>query len=338
MKKNSLLICLLALFVVSNVFAADKTVTRSAKQPVRLILDTDLGPDYDDVGAMALMHALADSGQVKILGVMSSNHDEQVIPCIEVLNTYFKRPNIPVGAPKSAGGACIGDGHKVHWTELLPAKYPHKTAKTSDAPDAVKVYREILSKQPDHSVVICTIGFFTNLKDLLLSKGDQFSPLSGKALVAKKVNHVVSMAAAFPEGREFNVFSDTKASKIVFDQWPTEIIFSGFEIGDKILIGKRLVKMNVQNDPVKEVYETCFAEGDQNGRQSWDLTAVLVAIKGYSSYYKIERGTVKVVKEDGSNDWTPNTKGKHLRLIEKIPHQQMAEIIENYTMHQPKKK
>lgn len=144
------------------------------------------------------------------------------------------------------------------------------------------------------------------------------------------------MAAAFPEGREFNVFSDTKASKIVFDQWPTEIIFSGFEIGDKILIGKRLVKMNVQNDPVKEVYETCFAEGDQNGRQSWDLTAVLVAIKGYSPYYKIERGTVKVVKEDGSNDWTPNTKGKHLRLIEKIPHQQMAEIIENYTMHQPK--
>ena len=33
-------------------------------ESVRLILDTDLGPDYDDVGAMALMHALADSGQV----------------------------------------------------------------------------------------------------------------------------------------------------------------------------------------------------------------------------------------------------------------------------------
>ena len=31
-------------------------------ESVRLILDTDLGPDYDDVGAMALMHALADSG------------------------------------------------------------------------------------------------------------------------------------------------------------------------------------------------------------------------------------------------------------------------------------
>lgn len=336
MKKYKLLFCFLALFVVCDLFAADKTLTNSAKHSVRLILDTDLGPDYDDVGAMALMHALADSGQVKILGVLSSNHDEQVIPCIEVLNTYFRRPDIPVGAPKSAGGVSMGDGHKVHWTELLPAKYPHKTAKTSDAPDAVKVYREILSKQPDHSVVICTIGFFTNLRDLLLSKADEYSPLSGKALVAKKVNHVVSMAAAFPKGREFNVYCDARASKMVFDQWPTEIIFSGFEIGDKILIGKRLVKMDIQNNPVKDVYETCFAEGDPNGRQSWDLTAVLVAIKGYSPYYKIERGTVNVVGDDGSNEWTPNTKGKHFRLIEKVPHQIMAEIIENYIMHQPK--
>ena len=71
---------------------------------VNLILDTDLGPDYDDVGAMALMHALADSGQVKILATVSSNLDERVVPCIEVINTYFKRPDIPVGAPKSGRG------------------------------------------------------------------------------------------------------------------------------------------------------------------------------------------------------------------------------------------
>lgn len=74
-------------------------------QPVNLILDTDLGPDYDDVGAMALMHALADSGQVNILATLSSNYDERVVPCIEVLNTYFNRPDIPVGAPKSEPGA-----------------------------------------------------------------------------------------------------------------------------------------------------------------------------------------------------------------------------------------
>ena len=67
-------------------------------ESVRLILDTDLGPDYDDVGAMALMHALADSGQVQILATLSSNADERVVPCIEVINAYFNRPEIPVGA------------------------------------------------------------------------------------------------------------------------------------------------------------------------------------------------------------------------------------------------
>ena len=67
----------------------------SEAQPVRLILDTDLGPDYDDVGAIALMHALADSGYVNVLATISSNKDERVVPCIEVLNTYFDRPDLP---------------------------------------------------------------------------------------------------------------------------------------------------------------------------------------------------------------------------------------------------
>ena len=98
---------------------------------MNLILDTDLGPDYDDVGAMAVMHALADSGYVNILATLSSNHDELVIPCIEVLNIYFNRPDIPLGAPKREGGVTMTSGHKIKWTEVLPAKYPHKTKKTS---------------------------------------------------------------------------------------------------------------------------------------------------------------------------------------------------------------
>ena len=175
MKKSLFLMGLFALFVSckGNVSQTDKP------QPVNLILDTDLGPDYDDVGAMALMHALADSGQVNILATLSSNHDERVVPCIEVLNTYFNRPDIPVGAPKSEPGASLTTWHKTKWTDELPANYPHHTAKTSDAPDALKVYRKILSEQPDTSVVICTIGFFSNLRDLLQSGADEYSDLSG---------------------------------------------------------------------------------------------------------------------------------------------------------------
>lgn len=337
MKHSFLLICALSLLVACN-GSPKKAVQETAIQPVNLILDTDLGPDYDDVGAMAVLHALADSGYVDILATLSSNHDESVIPCIDVLNTYFNRPDIPLGAPKSEGGVTMTSGHKIKWTEVLPVKYPHKTKKTSDAPDAVEVYRKILSSQPDNSVVICTIGFFTNLKDLLLSVGDEYSPLPGKKLVAKKVKHLVSMAGLFPQGREFNVFCDTPASKVVAEQWPTEIVFSGFEIGNAILTGKKLVASDIADNPVKDAYAQCFAEGDPDGRQSWDHTAVLVAVKGYEPYYNVERGTFNVVDDEGTNSWTPDVAGKHLRLIEKLSPAQMAGLIDNYMMYQPTSK
>ena len=304
---------------------------------VCIIFDTDLGPDYDDVGALTLLHALADSGKVEILATISSNKNEQVIPCIEVINNYFNRPLIPVGAPKSEGGVNLTTWHKVKWTEVLPAKYKHQTEKTSDAPDAVKVYRKILSTQPDGQVVICTVGFFTNMKDLLQSKGDEFSPLSGQELVSRKIKRLVSMAGSFPEGREFNVHCDTPASIVVAEQWPTEILFSGYEIGSKVFTGKKLVQMDVQNNPVKEAFELCFAEGDPNGRMSWDQTAVLVAAKGVEPYYSTERGKI-FVDAEGKNTWTPDENGKHIRLVQKIPPSEVAAIIENYMMHQPVKK
>lgn len=306
-------------------------------QAVNLIFDTDLGPDYDDVGAMAVMHALADKGEVNILAVMSSNHDERVLPCVDVLNTYFGRPDIPLGAPKSKGGVNLTSGHKNKWTEFLPAHYPHRIQKTSDAQDAVKLYRKILSERPDNDVVICTVGFFTNLRDLLISGPDEYSPLSGKDLVAKKVKRVVAMAAHFPKGREFNVFCDAPASQVVIKEWPTEIIFSGFEIGNVILTGKKLIASGIKNSPVKDTYALCMAEGDKGGRMSWDLTATLVAIKGYEPYYTVERGTV-IIAADGSNTWQASSQGKHLRLIEKVPAIRMAEILEEYMMHQPAKK
>ena len=311
MKKTILFTCLTALLAACSGKSAVTAPEETTVQPVNLILDTDLGPDYDDVGAMVLMHALADSGQVNILAVVSSNKDEHVVPCIEVLNTYFNRPDIPVGAPKSEGGVSLTTWHKTKWTEELPARYPHKTAKTSDASDAVKVYRRILSTQPE------------------------YSPLSGCDLVAKKVKRVVSMAGLFPEGKEFNVYCDTPASRVVAERWPTEIIFSGFEIGNMIFTGKKLVQMDVKDSPVKDAYSLCFAEGDPNGRMSWDLTAVLVAVKGYEPYYNVERGTFRVVNDEGANSWTPDGKGKDLRLIEKVPAVEMAVLIENYMMHQP---
>ena len=56
-------------FVLANLRCSAQI---SRPQPVSMILDTDIGPDYDDVGAMAVMHVLADRGEVKPLAVIAS--------------------------------------------------------------------------------------------------------------------------------------------------------------------------------------------------------------------------------------------------------------------------
>lgn len=47
---------------------------------VNIIFDTDIAPDYDDVGAMALLHAFADRGEANILATISCNAFETTAP------------------------------------------------------------------------------------------------------------------------------------------------------------------------------------------------------------------------------------------------------------------
>jgi inosine-uridine nucleoside N-ribohydrolase len=299
-----------------------------------VILDTDIGPDYDDVGAVAVLHALADSGQVVPLAVIASNSHELVVPAIDILNTYFGRPDLPTGAPKGEGVpyAKATQG----WPELIAEKYPHKIKSSADAPNAVETYRKILSAQPDSSVTIVTVGFLTNMAALLDSKSDSFSSLSGKELVSQKVKRLVSMAGRFPKGREYNVYVDSVASEKVFTQWPTEVIFSGFEIGMKVVTGLRLINNAALNSPVKDVFAKAmsFSKGDSLGRMSWDQTAVLMAVKGEKPYFGLQRG--HYIPEGGHNAWRDDPDGPHAYMTFKRPVEEVTETIENLMMHEKK--
>ena len=300
--------------------------------PVPVIFDTDMSPDYDDVGALALLHAFADRGEANILATVSSNMYKNAVPCIEVINTYFKRPDIPLGAPRQ-GPDMIDprfEGHE-YWPDVLPAKYPHKINSSAEAPDAVEVYRRVLAAQPDNSVTIITVGFLTNLAALLQTPADQYSDLDGKALVKKKVHQLVSMAGSFPRGREFNVMVDSVASVIVFNEWPTPVLLSGFEIGNQIITGPRLVASGIQNSPIKDAF-TMSMKLDVNGRQSWDQTAALVAVRGTEQFFDVVRGRM-IVRSDGSNTWQDDPNGPHERLAWKK--EELTRFIEDMMMHQP---
>lgn len=311
--------------------------TRQSKEvpvlPIKIIFDTDLGPDYDDVGALAFLHAMADSGRVEILATLASNKNELVVPAINVINTYFGRGELPTGAPKTAG---VTLGSTQHWADSIVEKYPHSINSTSEAPDAVNVYRKILSSQPDTSVTIITVGFLTNLNNLLNSLPDSLSPLHGKELVAKKVKILISMAGGFPEGKEFNLMKDSTASKYVYDIWPGKIISTGFEIGSKIHTGIKLINSEIQNSPVKDVFRISIplAAEDKEGRMSWDETAVLIGIYGTGDFFDLVRGKINV-NSDGSNSWTTTGDGSQFYVTLKMPESKIADFIEARMMHQP---
>jgi len=320
--------CTLCLFYSCN----QPPQSLSPHPPVSVIFDTDMSPDYDDVGALTLLHAFADQGEANILATVSSNMYKNAVPCIEVINTYFKRPDIPVGAPRQ--GPNMIDPRfesREYWPDVLPTKYPHKTKSSADAPDAVEVYRRVLAAQPDTSVTIITVGFLTNLAALMQTSADQYSDLDGKALIKKKVRRLVSMAGAFPRGREFNVMIDSTASVLVFNEWPTPVLLSGFDIGSQVITGLRLVASDIQNSPVKDAFAMSM-KLDVNGRQSWDQTAALVAVQGTERFFDVVRGRM-IVQSDGSNTWRDDPNGPHERLTWKKA--ELTRYIEDIMMHQP---
>jgi len=323
------------IFIAAFCFTTDCFSQKKVAAPVHIIFDSDMGPDYDDVGAITILHALADKGEAKILATMASTNYEGVAGVLNVFNTYFNRPDVPVGVPK---GNALNLRDFQHWTDTLLAHYPHKIKTNDEAADAVSLYRKILVTQLDNSVTIVTVGFLTNLSNLLNTSGDTYSPLTGAELVKKKVKQLVCMAGKFPSGWEFNVMKDASASKNVYDNWPTKIIFSGFEIGVKIKAGLPLIaNKTISNSPVKDVFKMSIpmAKEDSLGRSSWDETAVLIAIKGYDQWYTLHNGKMKVAA-DGSNTWDDAANGQAY-IVEKVNYIVVQDLINQLIMHQPVK-
>jgi inosine-uridine nucleoside N-ribohydrolase len=312
------------------------TAIHSSDGPVRIIWDTDIGPDYDDVGASAVLHALADKGEAEILATVASNKYPQIAEVLDVLNTYFNRPNIPIGVPK---GPSVKLKDRQGWTDKIVAKYPHSITSNSQVPGSVEIYRKVLSQQPDHSVIIAATGFFTNLSNLLESGPDKYSKLDGIELVKKKVKKLVSMAGKFPSGAEFNVYNDIPSANYVFENWPTPIIFDGFKIGVKIKTGIPLIKNDkIKNDPVKDVFSISIPQNpaDKNGRSSWDETAVLAAIQGDSTYFKRVPGHINPVGAGSKVSWDSSGTGQYY-LVFKKPVSYMEDVINRLMQHQPEK-
>ena len=77
----------------------------------KIIFDTDMVSDYDDVGAIAALHAMADADQCEILAMGTCSRGNSSVAAVEIFNAFYGRPNIPVGCSKDMGVVVVPQGH-----------------------------------------------------------------------------------------------------------------------------------------------------------------------------------------------------------------------------------
>jgi len=324
-------------------FAGALTVSA---QPVKIIFDTDMALDVDDVGALAILNHLADRGECEILAIGISTPVEMydgyyAAACASAVNGYYGRPDIPIGGFR---GPYNISNDVSRYVKQVASAFKHKLAHGLETEEAYRLYRKILSRQPNSSVVIAVVGFLTNLEMLLDSPPDEFSPLNGFDLVSKKVKFVSCMGGRFPDGaEEFNFNIYPKSTLYFVSSWPTPVVYGGFELGSKVKCGKVLnEQFKKEENPVALAWHHYTGGKD---RESWDELSALYAVRGCAGYFKLsEPGTCSFRISGGRkssgqyssrNFWIPEPHGKDRYLLPAMSYEQLGRELDLLLLEKP---
>lgn len=297
-------------FIVFSFWSAQPT---GAAEPVRLILDTDIGNDVDDALALAMIHALQNRAEVRLLAVTITKDNRYAAPFVDLVNGFYGRPDIPIGVVhngKTPERSPMLEGPVQRRDSTGQVIYPRRIEDGSQASEAVELLIRILRHQPDHAVTIAQIGFSTNLVRLLKAP-------RGRELIQQKVSALYLMAGNFikPEP-EYNVYTDPDSAKILFEQWPTPMIFSGFEVGLAITFPYAAIERDFRytdNHPIAEAFRIYVKKGQD--RPNWDSTAVLEAIRPDRGYFEFSQSGRVSLGPRNTTRFSPDRQGNCRYLI-----------------------
>jgi inosine-uridine nucleoside N-ribohydrolase len=295
------------------------TAALAAANPVPIIFDTDMGNDVDDALALAMIHNLQKRGACNLLAVTITKDHPKAASYIDAVNTFYGYPDVPIGAVRD--GATKDEGKFLKATDDEKI-YPRDLKSGADAPDALPLLRKILAAQPDQSVSLIQVGFFTNFARLLDTPADEHSPLGGRELISKKVKVLSIMAGAFQTIEtnnhyiEYNVKFDIPAAQKLAAEWPTPIVWSGFEIGIAAAYPHESVERDfnyLANHPIKESYY--LYNPPPHDRPTWDPTSVLAAVYPDRGYFRLSAKGSVAVGDDGFTYFAKKENGRDQFLI-----------------------
>jgi PKD repeat protein len=278
-----------------------------------VIYDDDNANDPDGLAGLAILHTMMYQDKVNILATTANAANDYSAPCLAVVNEYYNHDWIPVGAYQGSVNSGAASTSASNWVQLTSEEYGHSETRSS-YPDAVTVYREVLAAQPDNSVTFVEMGFPTNLYLLMQSPADEISPLTGMELIEAKVTELVWMGGGYPsKSDEFNFITDPDWAAYVADNWPTPIIFQGYEIGSTVLHAAP----TTVGSPV--VYAMEFIQDVHNPANEWgnyDPCSELYVGEGLDDTYTLTAwGTNTINSGTGANSFAAGAGGTHRYMI-----------------------
>ena len=287
-----------------------------------VIIETDMGNDVDDALAVALAYCGDKEGKIDLRMVSNHKMSKTAPEFIDIINTWYGFDKTIVANSSTP----VMNNQYTDYTDAVVNKkdslgmpaYKRSGKYVGGYSDPVDSYRKILSESDDNSVVIVSLGFSTTLAQLLDSKEDKYSSLSGRDLIAKKVKYLSLMAGSYGKedtlmvnGKretlfdktkkrcEFNVANDIPALDKVLKDWPVRIYQIPFEIGPMVMYPKTVVADRV--GPVFDAYRAYRKKPFD--RPTWDLLAVAYVLDP-QLFNQSEAGTV-TIDENGFNHFYP---------------------------------
>lgn len=232
----------------------------------------------------------------------------------------------------------------------LAYNWPRTLNDTSTTPTPVEMYRSVLAEATNSSINLISIGFLTNLADLLRSPADNASALAGPALISAKVKELIVMGGEYPSGWEFNFGGyDPTSTAYVIDHWPKSvpITFSGGELGGDVYSGQRLRSHSPPDSPVLAAYQW-YVGRCSTIRESWDPITTLYGILGLDGFAQLglkapfafanRYGYNSITAANSSNAWVNDTTvtNQHwLKLADGVTNSSVAWMLDSFFTHDP---
>ncbi len=307
----------------------------------KIIFDTDLGSDCDDVIALDLLLSAAKAGECELLGITYSYFCAAACGCIYEILRQYGYENIPLGRMPIPEGRKEFRGAYAY--PVVEKFGKEDTPKYADVPDAVKILRKLLAE--NENVTLVVVGSMTNIASLIESAPDEVSPLDGKELMKRSVKEIAVMGCSFrhqdarnpqpdaimEDGTlkpvcEWNIFCDIPAARRMFDTCPVPITCSPFELGFNLYSGQPIYDAGTGETPdsyCMQVYG-CF----EHGHHSWDPATAYYALYGALPYFcKTVRGKI-TIDENGISYFDASHGGDHCLIECAMPREQIGKAID----------